>query len=182
MKLINIYFNKYDKIIFASLFSISVLLFIFYVSLNAYQSFWDELEYLNISQQILDKGSFDKHASYRTYLYPAIISSIKIFSTDDVTLKIIFSGIQYAVYLGTVILIANYASMFSKSKSKSAFPNFIDPKKGAQHYLDRYNNEPAYKSWFDKYYPNYTIQQATKIVIPVKLLLQLVSLPKNEHN
>ena len=172
MKLININFNKSDKIIFVSIFSISLLLFLFYVSLNAYQTLWDELEYLTISQQILDKGSFDEYASYRTYLYPAIISSIKIFSTDDVTLKIIFSGIQYAVYLGTVILIANYATSFSKSKSKLAFPNFIDPKKGAQHYLDRYNNEPSYKSWFDKNYPNYTIQQATEIVIPVK---------KNEH-
>jgi len=181
MKLININFNKSDKIIFVSIFSISLLLFLFYVNLNAYQSFWDELEYLNISQQILDKGSFDEYAHYRTYLYPAIISSIKIFSTDDVTLKIIISGIQYAVYLGTVILIANYATSFSKSKSKSAFPNFIDPKKGAQHYLDRYNNEPSYKSWFDKYYPKYTIQQATKIVIPVKTLLQLVSSSKNEH-
>jgi len=77
MKLININFNKSDKIIFVSIFSISLLLFLFYVSLNAYVSFWDELEYLNISQQILDKGSFDKYASYRTYLYPAIIASIK---------------------------------------------------------------------------------------------------------
>jgi len=181
MKLININFNKSDKIIFVSIFSISLLLFIFYVSLNAYVSLWDEREYLNISQQILDKGSFDEYASYRTYLYPAIISSVKIFSTDDVTLKIIFSGIQYAVYLGTVILIANFVSSFSKSKSKSTFPNFIDPKKGAQHYLDRYNNEPAYKSWFDKYYPKYTIRHATEIVIPVKILLQLVSSTKNEH-
>jgi len=181
MKLFNINFNKSDKIIFISIFFISLLLFVFYVSLNANVSLWDEREYLSISQQILDKGSFDEYASYRTYLYPAIISSVKIFSTDDVTLKIIFSVLQYAVYLGTVILIANYASSFLKSKPKSTFPNFIDPKNGAQHYHDRYNNEPAYKSWFNKYYPNYTIEQATQIVIPVKLLLQLVSSPKNEH-
>ncbi|HEY7368118.1 MAG TPA: CFI-box-CTERM domain-containing protein [Nitrosopumilaceae archaeon] len=45
-------------------------------------------------------------------------------------------------------------------------PDFIDPKKGAQYYLDRYNNEPAYKKWFDTNYPDYTIQEAIELAIP----------------
>jgi hypothetical protein len=45
-------------------------------------------------------------------------------------------------------------------------PDFIDPKKGAQYYLDRYNNEPAYKKWFDTNYPDYTIQEAIDLAIP----------------
>jgi hypothetical protein len=45
-------------------------------------------------------------------------------------------------------------------------PNFVDPKQGAQYYLDRYNDEPAYKDWFDTNYPDYTIQEAIELAIP----------------
>jgi hypothetical protein len=45
-------------------------------------------------------------------------------------------------------------------------PDFVDPKQGAQYYLDRYNNEPAYKDWFDTNYPDYTIQEAIELAIP----------------
>jgi len=45
-------------------------------------------------------------------------------------------------------------------------PDFVDPKKGAQYYLDRYNNEPAYKKWFDSNFPDYTIQEAIELAIP----------------
>ena len=37
---------------------------------------------------------------------------------------------------------------------------FVDPKKDPQHYIDRYNNEPAYKAWFDRSYPSMTIEDA----------------------
>jgi len=47
-----------------------------------------------------------------------------------------------------------------------AVPDFVDPEKGAQYYLDRYNNEATYKSWFDKKYPDYTIEQAIELAIP----------------
>jgi hypothetical protein len=45
-------------------------------------------------------------------------------------------------------------------------PDFVDPKKGAQYYLDRYNKEPAYKKWFDTNYPDYTIEEAIELAIP----------------
>jgi len=45
-------------------------------------------------------------------------------------------------------------------------PDFIDPKNGAQYYLDRYNNEPAYKKWFDTNFPDYTIKEAIELAIP----------------
>ncbi len=45
-------------------------------------------------------------------------------------------------------------------------PNFVDPKQGAQYYLDRYNNELAYKDWFDTNYPDYTIHEAITLAIP----------------
>jgi len=107
MKLFHINFNNSDKIIFSSFFFISFLLFLFYVNLNADINFYDELQYLGLSQEILDNGLFEFNSSFRTYLYPAIIASLKIFSNDDVTTKIIISVLQYAVYLGSVIFIAN---------------------------------------------------------------------------
>jgi len=63
--------------------------------------------------------------------------------------------------------------LFLKRKKKSlqtplqsSTPKFIDPKKGSQHYLRRYYNEPAYKLWFDKNYPDYTIEEAIELAIP----------------
>ena len=34
--------------------------------------------------------------------------------------------------------------------------SFIDQTKDPQHYIDRYNNEPKYKEWFDTNYPQYS--------------------------
>ena len=55
---------------------------------------------------------------------------------------------------------------FSEPEPTTKIPDFIDPKKGAEYYLDRYNNEPAYKKWFDTNYPDYTIQEAIELAIP----------------
>jgi len=38
--------------------------------------------------------------------------------------------------------------------------NFIDHSKTPQYYLDRYNNEPKYKEWFDENYAGITINDA----------------------
>jgi hypothetical protein len=54
----------------------------------------------------------------------------------------------------------------SEPEPKDNVPNFIDPKKGAQYYLDRYNKEPAYKNWFDTNFPDYTIEEAIELAIP----------------
>ena len=55
---------------------------------------------------------------------------------------------------------------FAKPEPTSNVPNFVDPKQGAQYYLDRYNDEPVYKEWFDTNYPDYTIKEAIKLAIP----------------
>jgi hypothetical protein len=55
---------------------------------------------------------------------------------------------------------------FSEPEPSKNVPNFIDPKKGAQYYLDRYNKELSYKAWFDSNFPDYTIQQAIELAIP----------------
>jgi len=42
----------------------------------------------------------------------------------------------------------------------SQIADFIDSSKDPQHYIDRYYNEPFYKSWFDRNYPKLTIEEA----------------------
>src|SRR3990170_411024 len=54
----------------------------------------------------------------------------------------------------------------SESEPESNVPDFVDPKKGAQYYLDRYNNEKSYKDWFDSNFPDYTIEEAIELAIP----------------
>ena len=48
---------------------------------------------------------------------------------------------------------------FSENE-ESELPDFVDPEKDPQHYLDRYYNEPAYQDWFDRNYPDLTIEEA----------------------
>ena len=42
--------------------------------------------------------------------------------------------------------------------SSTKIPGFPDPEKDLQYYLDRYNNEPNYKDWCDRNFPDQTIQ------------------------
>jgi len=41
-------------------------------------------------------------------------------------------------------------------EEKSKLAGFVDPEKGPQHYIDRYNKEKKYKDWFHKNYPKYS--------------------------
>ena len=42
----------------------------------------------------------------------------------------------------------------------SKIASFVDTTKDPQYYIDRYNNESAYKVWFDTNYPDITIEEA----------------------
>ena len=48
---------------------------------------------------------------------------------------------------------------------ESKIASFVDPTKDPQHYIDRYNNEIAYKEWFDTNYPGLTIEEAVGLEI-----------------
>ena len=48
--------------------------------------------------------------------------------------------------------------------SSTKVPGFPDPEKDLQHYLDRYENEPKYKEWFDRNFPDQTMQEV--LVVP----------------
>ena len=43
---------------------------------------------------------------------------------------------------------------------ETIIPGFPDPEKDLQHYLDRYDNEPSYKEWFDRNFKGQTIREA----------------------
>ena len=47
--------------------------------------------------------------------------------------------------------------------SSTKIPGFPNPEKDLQYYLDRYNNEPNYKDWFDRNFPDQTIQDVLVI-------------------
>ena len=42
--------------------------------------------------------------------------------------------------------------------SSTKVPGFPNPERTLQYYLDRYNDEPNYKDWFDRNFPDQTIQ------------------------
>ena len=57
----------------------------------------------------------------------------------------------------------------------SQIADFIDSSKDPQYYIDRYYNEPFYKSWFDRNYPELTIEEAvgqTENIIETKSVVQ----------
>jgi len=52
--------------------------------------------------------------------------------------------------------------------NKSKIADFVDKNKEPEYYLDRYYNEPVYQSWFDRNYPNLTIEEAIGYLTPKK--------------
>ncbi len=49
-------------------------------------------------------------------------------------------------------------------------PDFVDPKKDLESYLDRYYSEADYRKWFDKNYPDWTIEEAVGLIQPYSLM------------
>ena len=69
--------------------------------------------------------------------------------------------------VGKVIVLENSQTSNNVNQSASPEPeplgiaSFVDQSKDPQYYIDRYNNEPKYKEWFDTNYPQYeSIYQA----------------------
>ncbi len=96
-----------------------------------------------------------------TNFKPAFVNAINSFNVHNIPVPINTEPIKPT---STVTDTDN--SPDSKPTPKPIIPDFVDPQKGAQHYLDRYNNEPIYKAWFDKSYPDYTLEQAIELSIP----------------
>jgi len=83
---------------------------------------------------------------------------------------------------GTFTVIANYEQLSQEAKfvfeaeseppttetkpspQKTGFAQFMDPTKDPQYYVDRYNNDSAYREWFDSNFPSQTIYEATGVL------------------
>ena len=63
--------------------------------------------------------------------------------------------------------ITEYETIQKTANHISEIADFVDQTKNPQYYLDRYYNEPNYKSWFDRNYPGLTIEKAVGYNIPV---------------
>ena len=72
-------------------------------------------------------------------------------------------------------IIENKNNELKNKTSKSSFPEFVDSNKDPSYYVERYYSEPTYKSWFDRNYPNLTIEEAvgyTNNVVEIKTTVQ----------
>jgi hypothetical protein len=54
-------------------------------------------------------------------------------------------------------------------ESQTQVVDFVDKTKKPEYYLDRYYSEPVYRSWFDRNYPNLTIEQAVGYSTPPQI-------------
>jgi len=61
--------------------------------------------------------------------------------------------------------------------------SFVDESKDPQSYVDRYNNEASYKTWFDKTYPEYdSIYQAVGLEKPLEIPASFVDESKDPQS
>ncbi len=74
------------------------------------------------------------------------------------------NGHRYYSYGLILLLIVTgftvHADASSETITEKRSPEFIDKNKDPQYYIDRYYNEKEYRKWFDRNYPNYTIEEA----------------------
>ena len=91
-----------------------------------------------------------------------IKNDAKEWSKGNVDDDIFVSGIKHLIK-EKVVSIPDLPSQ----ASEKARPNFVDDTKDPQHYIDRYNNEPTYKEWFDENYSDYTIHEAAGVTKPI---------------
>ena len=89
--------------------------------------------------------------------------------------SIIIGVIAIIIIGGGAVFIGNSSDLFSSNNieeerltcqseilliSSTKIPNFPSPGKDLQYYQDRYSNEPKYKEWFDRNFPDQTIREA----------------------
>ena len=59
--------------------------------------------------------------------------------------------------------------------------SFVDPDKNPHEYLKRYLNEPKYKDWFNRNFPNFTIYEAVGLTASDYLEMKRRLFPESEH-
>lgn len=67
---------------------------------------------------------------------------------------------------GIEYLIENNIIVILNLPEPKPIPSFVDQQEDPYHYIQRYTNEPSYKDWFDRNYPDYTIYEAVGLPDP----------------
>ena len=88
--------------------------------------------------------------------------SVPFENGNDYKIGIIGGGIAAAVLgIGLLFYLSRQKSLRKpKFPTKKQLAKFVDPTKDPKNYILRYFNEPKYKAWFDKNYPDLTIYEA----------------------
>lgn len=109
----------------------------------------------------IDKNLNDENFSNVETIQPVLQEESKIIKTDfEQKTKITDNTIEKEP------IIENQPNEVTKNNFQIA--DFVDPNKSPEHYLDRYYNESNYQAWFDKNYPNLTIEEAVGYFPPVE--------------
>ena len=66
--------------------------------------------------------------------------------------------------------------------SATKIPGFPNPEKDLQYYLDRYNNEPNYKDWFDRNFPDQTIHDVLVTSTSLPMATKIPGFPNPEKD
>lgn len=182
--------KEYDPLITIEYLNYPLLAEIFYTDekeefldgvVKAYSENFD-----NTSQtKILEKSIINFQEGYMSRILITYILTAENFE-EPISAKSEFvniwmpNGDRFKIYFTTRIEdYEKYSQFFEESlstfylgnveKLPSPKPSFVDPKKDPQYYLDRYYNEPEYKDWFDRNYPDYTIEEAVSLEIKSKI-------------
>jgi hypothetical protein len=109
-------------------------------------------------QKILDEGFLTEREGFRCKVvhgYEARTVYTIICLKDNLILSTYGDDLKIIDYIITKI---------NSSTLPKSIASFVDQSKDPQHYIDRYDNEPTYKEWFDENYSQYSsIYQAVGI-------------------
>jgi len=103
-----------------------------------------------------DDGTYTIKVSYdgnieKTFSYQKLYVNSKDVTSKDVTSKDVTSK-------DVTSKDADNSNELFTDNPKMRIPDFPSLYRSPQYYIDRYNNEPSYKSWFDSQFPDYLIQ------------------------
>lgn len=89
------------------------------------------------------------------------LNGIPIIIDEKITEEIENESIIEQAIEEEIIVEKSIESQVEDTIIQTGIADFVDTSKDPQHYIDRYYNEASYKSWFDRNYPELTIEEAT---------------------
>ena len=107
---------------------------------------------INIDFDPID-GTFDFEVDTTTEYHWTVDGQYKIILKYDESNS--FTTFSFMTKTDSEIITPEAIVESAPKLQNSGIASFVDQTKDPQHYIDRYNNEPKYKEWFDENYPQY---------------------------